>query len=71
MLMTIWELVFVLFCLVVIGGITFIYGFYSGIEYMNLDADEVEEMHYQKENNKKVKLAKVGSWILNNTDMRN
>lgn len=63
MLMFIWEFLFVLAMLFVIGFIMLIFGFYYGISYMNLSDDE------KKYDKNQMRLAKLGSWILNNTHM--
>ena len=63
MLMFIWEFLFVLAMLFVIGFIMLIFGFYYGISYMNLSEDE------KKYDKTQMRLAKLGSWILNNTHM--
>ena len=63
MLMMIYETLFILFALFIVGFISLIFGFYYGIEYMNLSEDEREYDKYQ------MRLAKLGSWILTHTRM--
>lgn len=66
MLMMIWNVIFILALIAMAGVAAFIFGFYYGLDYANLDEEEVEEMKYHKE---KIRLAKVGSWILEHTHM--
>ena len=60
MLMIIWE-VFMLFAFLgIIGFCVLIYGFYYGMSYAKLNEDEI------KYDRKAEKIAKFGSWVINN-----
>lgn len=66
MLMIICNTIGFLALFIGIAMAAFIFGFYYGIDYANLDEKEVEEMKYQKD---KIRLAKIGSWIIEHTHM--
>lgn len=66
MLMIICNTIGFLALFIGIAMAAFIFGFYYGIDYANLDEKEVEEMKYDKN---QMRLARLGSWILEHTHM--
>lgn len=60
MLMAIYEVLFVLAILGLIGFIMLIFGFYYGMGYANLKEEDVKNDKYS------YRLAKFGSWIIEN-----
>ena len=63
MLMGIWTFVIVTMLIGLVGFALFVYGFYAGMDYVNLEEDDI------KYNRGAERLAKVGSWIINNVNM--
>jgi uncharacterized sodium:solute symporter family permease YidK len=60
MLMAIYELLFVLAMLFVIGFVMLIFGFYYGMGYANLKEEDI------KYDRRSEKLARLGSWVIEN-----
>ena len=63
MLMAIWTFVIVVTFVFLAGFAAFLYGFYSGMDYVNLTEDDI------KHNESARKLARVGSWIIEHVNM--
>lgn len=60
MLMAIWELLFVIAMLGLIGFIMLIFGFYYGMGYAKLNEEDI------KYDRRAEKLARFGSWVIEN-----
>jgi hypothetical protein len=60
MLMAIYELLFVLALIGLIGFIMLIFGFYYGMGYANLKEEDVKYDRHSE------KLARFGSWVIEN-----
>lgn len=63
MLMGIWMFVMAVMLIGIAVFAVFVYGFYAGMDYVNLEEDDI------KYNRGAERLAKVGSWIINNVNM--